>query len=168
MTNAPAPPDDGLTTEEIANKLRPYLRPEKQQQGVQVVATMVQKYHSGPLPPPEDLAEYERTLPGGAERIFQMTEREQAHRHTQESRIITHEYVGRYIGQAGAMVALLATLGVVAYCATIGQPIAAAVLGAVGAIVVAFLKYSAMNLDHPEEPAKPPAKQKQSPQRRKR
>jgi len=37
--------------------------------------------HSGPLPPPRQLAEYDKAVPGGAERIFQMAEREQAHRH---------------------------------------------------------------------------------------
>lgn len=37
--------------------------------------------HSGPLPPPRQLIEYDKAVPGGAERIFQMAEREQAHRH---------------------------------------------------------------------------------------
>lgn len=37
--------------------------------------------HSGPLPPPRQLVEYDKAVPGGAERIFLMAEREQAHRH---------------------------------------------------------------------------------------
>lgn len=168
MSNMPAPPDDGISKAEIAeiaDKLRPYLRPEKQDQGVKIVATMVQKHHSGPLPAPEDMAEYERILPGGAERIFRMTELEQDHRHRQEARIIGHEYCGRYIGQIGAMLALVMTLGVVVYCAVIGQPITAAVLGAVGVIVLGFLKYSAMEASQTEEEPKPPVKKTQ---RRKR
>lgn len=36
--------------------------------------------HSGPLPSPQDLAEYERSLPGAAERIIAMAERQQNHR----------------------------------------------------------------------------------------
>jgi len=37
--------------------------------------------HSGPLPPPEMLAAYERALPTSAERILKMAEQEQSHRH---------------------------------------------------------------------------------------
>lgn len=39
---------------------------------------------SGPLPPPQDLAAYDAALPGSAERIVQMAERQQAHRHVIE------------------------------------------------------------------------------------
>ncbi|EKN6031118.1 DUF2335 domain-containing protein [Yersinia enterocolitica] len=35
----------------------------------------------GPLPPPQMLSQYEKILPGAAERIFSLTEREQAARH---------------------------------------------------------------------------------------
>ena len=41
----------------------------------------VSERHSGPLPPPHQLQEYENILPGSAERIFRIAEREQAHRH---------------------------------------------------------------------------------------
>lgn len=36
---------------------------------------------SGPLPPPDSIREYNQILPGGAERIFAMAEKEQGHRH---------------------------------------------------------------------------------------
>lgn len=42
------------------------------------------KAHSGPLPAPEDLARYDDLLPGAAERIFAMAEREQNHRLSME------------------------------------------------------------------------------------
>lgn len=41
---------------------------------------MVEQF-SGPLPRPQDLAKYNETLPGAAERILVMAEKEQAHRH---------------------------------------------------------------------------------------
>jgi uncharacterized membrane protein len=41
----------------------------------------VTKSHAGPLPTPEDFAAYDQTLPGCADRIVSMAEREQAHRH---------------------------------------------------------------------------------------
>lgn len=121
---------------------------------------MVRKFHSGPLPPPDDLAEYDRVLPGAAERIFQLAEREQAHRHVQEAKMVRHEYAGRYVGQAGALTALVVGFGAVVYCASIGQPITAAVIGAVGAIVLGFLKYTAARQGRNEEPQKPQPKAK--------
>jgi uncharacterized membrane protein len=36
--------------------------------------------HSGPLPPPEDLAKYNMIVPDAAERILRMAEKQQAHR----------------------------------------------------------------------------------------
>lgn len=41
---------------------------------------MVEQF-SGPLPRPQDLAKYDETLPGAAERILVMAEKEQSHRH---------------------------------------------------------------------------------------
>ena len=42
---------------------------------------IVAETHNGPLPPARTLAGYEKVLPGAAERVMQMAEREQAHRH---------------------------------------------------------------------------------------
>ena len=44
-------------------------------------------YHSGPLPPAETLEHYERIVPGAAERILSMAEKEQANRHDNECKI---------------------------------------------------------------------------------
>ncbi|WP_336708893.1 MULTISPECIES: DUF2335 domain-containing protein [unclassified Cedecea] len=40
---------------------------------------------SGPLPPPDIISGYDKVVPGGAERIFAMAEKEQSHRHTMDS-----------------------------------------------------------------------------------
>lgn len=53
-------------------------------QRFQLQASISQHFH-GPLPPPELLEHYEKVLPGGAERIFKMAEKEQVHRHSLES-----------------------------------------------------------------------------------
>src|SRR5262245_61409702 len=45
-----------------------------EQPRVQQVVRTISKYHSGPLPCPEDYAEYERVLPGSAHRILKMAE----------------------------------------------------------------------------------------------
>lgn len=44
-------------------------------------AMMQRERHRGPLPSPRQLDAYERCLPGAAERIVAMAEREQGHRH---------------------------------------------------------------------------------------
>ena len=46
---------------------------------------VVSQQWSGPLPPPAALADFDRIIPNGAERIVAMVEREQAHRIAEES-----------------------------------------------------------------------------------
>lgn len=47
--------------------------------------------HHGPLPLPSDFAAYEKVLPGSAERIFAMAEREQGINHFAIKAAIAHE-----------------------------------------------------------------------------
>jgi uncharacterized membrane protein len=42
--------------------------------------TLQAQQWTGPLPPPAALEQFERVIPGGAERILRMAEQEQAHR----------------------------------------------------------------------------------------
>ena len=51
---------------------------------VKGVASLQTQSFSGPIPHPSDFAEYERVLPGTAERILSMAERESAFRHEAE------------------------------------------------------------------------------------
>jgi uncharacterized membrane protein len=44
--------------------------------------------YRGPLPPPGDLAEYEKTLPGAADRIFKMAEHQAEHRQGLEKSVV--------------------------------------------------------------------------------
>lgn len=56
----------------------------------------------GPLPPPEILRQYGEVVPGGAERIMAMAERNQEHRHKLESDVILkgvrNESRGQWLG----------------------------------------------------------------------
>lgn len=49
----------------------------------------------GPLPPPESLKQYDIIVPGAAERILSMAEKEMEHRHRREDK--TLKYNGRLI-----------------------------------------------------------------------
>lgn len=97
---------------------------------------------SGPLPPPALYEQYEEVLPGSAERIMAMTEREQEQRHTWDNRVVEvqngeisrGQWLGFVLG-AGAIVGAV-------YCATIDQPWVATVMvgTSLAGIVTAFIK----------------------------
>ena len=54
---------------------------------------------TGPIPSPEEIGEYERILPGSADRLIKMAEKEQSHRHQIESRGQTHRVGITFVGQ---------------------------------------------------------------------
>ena len=58
---------------------------------------------SGPLPPPDLLDAYERTMPGLADRIVKMAETEQGHRHRSENRDNRVAGYLQIVGQIGAI-----------------------------------------------------------------
>lgn len=72
---------------------------------IQVQQTQI----SGPIPAPEIIAGYERILPGSADRIIKMAEKEQEHRHGMERTntkmtaaiIILGQFLGFTIGISG-------------------------------------------------------------------
>ena len=127
------------------------------EQGVvlQVVREVVERraaIFSGPQPPPELIAEYERVAPGWGLRILEMGEREQLHRHSCDLKILAQNdreldegrswlgYLGR--GQIFGFIALLILGAIGVYALWLHLETAASIcLGtcAVG-IVGAFVK----------------------------
>jgi uncharacterized membrane protein len=57
---------------------------------------------TGPLPSPAEIGEYERILPGTADRIIKMAEKEQSHRHQSEIIEQTNRMRVTLIGQVFA------------------------------------------------------------------
>lgn len=141
--------------DEIIAKLEPMLRPDVREQGVRMITTLVHKSHSGPLPPPEDFEHYEQTLPGLANRITALTEREQGHRHKMERWAMIMEFITHLFGQSGSLIALGLLLAAVIYMAQIGQSMPSAVIGAIGVIVVGYLQFSARRANRPQQDEKP-------------
>jgi uncharacterized membrane protein len=67
----------------------------------------LQRHFAGPLPDPDMLAGYERVLPGAAERIFAMAERQAEHRQALERTVVVGGHRRAWAGLiAGAVVAL--------------------------------------------------------------
>lgn len=92
---------------------------------------------SAPLPPPAMLREYNEVLPGLAERIVTMAERDQQHVHKMDRRYM----ISRFTGQASAFVIAMSGLGAGTVLIATGRQIeglAALIIG-IGPIAGAFL-----------------------------
>lgn len=160
MNNSPSAPSetDKEAEENLVKKLEPLVKPGKAQQVAQLLEMTVSRYHSGPLPPPEDFAGYENVHPGTAERILAMAERAQAHRHKQESRTVIGEYGIRIMGQVGALMTIALLVALVGYCAYLKQPLAAGVVAAIGGVAGYFLHRGGKR-DEPEGNQRPSKQQ---------
>lgn len=154
--------------EAFAEQIVPLLRPDVKDQGIQLVQSFTQKIHVGPLPPADELYRYDQAHPGTAERVVAMAEKEQNHRHAIDNRVITGEFRTRFIGQVGAIITVLALVGLAGFCVWMQQTIAASVVVAIGGAGAVFLKHTAQRLiatgnDRSNEN---PAKKQKPPQRR--
>jgi uncharacterized membrane protein len=99
------------------------------------------KSHSGWLPPPGMMRDYEDVLPGLAERIVAMPEREQAFRHGTTGHIVDRDYKLRSTGQYLGIAALVLILAFCVFLTVAGHAEAAAwvagvtIVGTVGVFV---------------------------------
>jgi uncharacterized membrane protein len=108
-------------TRQILNRL--HLKPEATQALIQIVTSVAKaESFSGPMPHPRHLNEYEKTLPGSAERILSMAEKEQNHRHRQEDRIVGSQVRNSMFGLCFALILSIGMLIGATYCAIINQP----------------------------------------------
>ena len=87
---------------------------QAQQRLASLLTLQASQYHS-PIPPPEIVAGYERVLPGSAERILAMAERQSGHRIRQEERVITssiqREKTGQWMAFVLSLVVILGGIG---------------------------------------------------------
>ncbi len=74
--------------EERADKLNAGRRVTPPEESSATVSRLQAEYFSGPLPAPSLLAKYNEVIPGGAERILSMAERQSAHRESLEASIV--------------------------------------------------------------------------------
>lgn len=125
--NEHAPQDSPYQTQDgqqlvdrLEHELQENPNPELVERLVQspAIQRVVMEMHQGPLPPAHAMADYERVLPGAAERIMLMAEREQAHRHSvqeeqlSQSKSLATGYLkqdsrGKWMGFTIAMLVLI-------------------------------------------------------------
>jgi uncharacterized membrane protein len=81
--------------------------------------------YSGPLPPANQFAEYEHTLPGAADRILALAEKEAEHRHQNEDAVVNKSMSLGGRGQLFAFILSLISMGIILASILLKQPIAA-------------------------------------------
>lgn len=100
-----------------------------------IVQKITASVYSGPLPDPESFGKYDKVLPGAAERILSLTEKEQEHRHHMEERQLKLESRDSLLGIITGT--LLGVFGLV-----VGSLVAIKAPGTAGAIVGALFGIS--------------------------
>jgi uncharacterized membrane protein len=93
---------------------------ERRREFLSVMETTIS--HRGWLPPPHMLAEYNAVLPGLAERIVQMPEREQAFRHEIFRGEGKREFTLKRWGQHYAIISMLIVIGFAVFLTFMGEP----------------------------------------------
>lgn len=67
--------------------------------------------YSGPIPPPAMLGEYDKIVPGAADRMLKMAELQEAHRHSLEKAHVHGNLISQYVGQVSGLLIGLAGIG---------------------------------------------------------
>jgi len=84
------------------------------------VTTSQSLMYSGPLPPSGEFTMYDKALPGAAERILSLAEKEVAHRHKTENKLLNLDSRG----QIFALILSILSLGAVGLSIYFSQPVA--------------------------------------------
>lgn len=106
----------------------------------QEVKLVHQEAYQGPLPHPDLLIKYEEIIPGSAERILSMAEKEQQHRHQLENEVIKKEIAqkGRGLNFGFTLALLIIVVG--AYLLIIDKSLQgfSLILGSIAMIITPF------------------------------
>lgn len=116
-------------------------KPQKRQHDEYAAAAYKETHFSGPLPPPEALAKYDQVVPGAAERIMQMAEKEMQHRHDTDNKTTKSIIWTTVISIVFAFLSVLILCAIVVYALYKGYSTVAGVIatGAIAAVAGIFL-----------------------------
>lgn len=115
---------------------------ERERQRVESVKIQQKTTHfAGPLPPPESLAQYDKIVPGAAERIIAMAEKEMEHRHKNEDKTTKSIIVTTVISIVFAFISVLVLCAIVIYALYRGFGSVAGIIatGAIAAVAGVFI-----------------------------
>lgn len=144
------PPEAETLEGEIEHQLEPVLtnlsKVQREQIFSKVVSIVRTEAFAGPLPHPRHLEEYDRVLPGGAERIFAMTEKALDSNIRVKERAQRYDHNYRLLGMGLGFATMLILIGASVYAGLSGHFDLAALLmgatavGVIGVFVNAHLK----------------------------
>ena len=117
-------PVSSLPPKEILDKLPEHVR----------ISIVEAASFSGPLPPPTMYREYENALPGSAERILVMAEKEQSHRIAWETEALSASGQETKRGQWLGFAIAAACLGAAIFLAVSGREVVASIALGAGAV----------------------------------
>lgn len=104
-----------------------------------VIASVKKTTFSGPLPAPSDLAAYKEIMQDAPERILSMAEKEQAHRHTIEQKIVNNGSRESLIGQFLAFIIAFSFLIAAVFLAmNEHEVVAVSLIGIIAALATIF------------------------------
>lgn len=114
---------------------------DKKKQANAIVAVVKESLvaYSGPIPPPEQFAEYERILPGSADRILKMAESQQTHRMALEKEAITKNLDHNKRGQTLGFFAMLLMIGLSVFFVLFDMPTWAGTIGTITIVTLVGL-----------------------------
>ena len=162
-SSAPVPVDPGevTTPSPVISTNHPPATPATSIEGQVEIAHSVSV--SGPLPPPEFFRAYEDTLPGAADRILAMAERQQEHRQSQESIRLNMNNALVRRGQWMAFLIVIAGVAAGAVLIMFDKPLAgfAALVGTIGTVAGAYI-WSRRREANPSAPDSPQAASQQA------
>jgi uncharacterized membrane protein len=109
--------------------------------GHRIVARAQTVSFSGPLPPPELLAQYDQIVTNGADRILKMAENQSTHRHCIEKWAVIGGTALAYVGVFAALAISLCVLYFSYMLMSAGHAIAGTILsgGSLGGLVYSFI-----------------------------
>jgi uncharacterized membrane protein len=119
-------------------KKQPSPKPKSiQPQQVREIAELVEMHierHRGPLPRPQDLQEYDNVVPGAAERIIRMAEKQSTHRQELERKVVFGDSRRAFCGLwVGGFVVLCVLAGAV-YLIDRGHDVAGAIIAGIDVV----------------------------------
>jgi len=112
----------GLSHKERARVLGQFGRKDEKPQTVAISQMFAASVWQGPLPSPESLARFNQVVPGAAERMIRMAEKQQDHRMALETKVSTEQISQSARGQYFALLISLAILVVGTFAIYSGYP----------------------------------------------
>ena len=127
-----APPStkhyDATNNLQVGNRHRPVPTQEEQKATRKLTVAQSQSFFSGPIPQPLMLKQYEEILPGSAERIFAMAEKEAEHIRLMDAAVLDAQKGDNRRGQwlAFGVCTLMAAVGITALI--LNHPVTASIV----------------------------------------